>query len=59
MLKLEPPIVQPVAQRYTTELSWHENLKGRNHLGDRGAGERVTLGLILKKQGVRVWAGFI
>jgi hypothetical protein len=35
------------------------NLKARDHLGDIGAGVRIILKRILKKYGVKMWAGFI
>jgi hypothetical protein len=35
-----------------------ENLKGRYYLGDRGAGKRTIIEVILRKQGVKMWIGF-
>jgi hypothetical protein len=36
-----------------------ENLKGRDHLVDIGVDRRFLLKWILKKQGARMWTGFI
>jgi len=36
-----------------------ENLKGKDHFGDRGADGRIILKFILKKQHMGVWTGFI
>jgi hypothetical protein len=38
---------------------WLENLEGRNHLGDLSIDERIILKWILKKQGMRMWTGFM
>jgi hypothetical protein len=36
-----------------------ENLKGRNQLGNPGVEESVLLRLMVEKQDMRVWTGFI
>jgi hypothetical protein len=38
---------------------WLESLKGRDHLKDLGSGEKIILKLILRKQSLGVWIGFI
>jgi hypothetical protein len=38
---------------------WSVNLKGRDNLRDLGVDGRIILKCMLKKKGVRVWAGFI
>jgi hypothetical protein len=39
--------------------TWHIYLNGRYHLEDKYVDERIILTEILKKQHVRIWAGFI
>jgi len=36
---------------------WHENVKGRDHLGDLSVGRSIILKWILKKRGVRRCGG--
>jgi hypothetical protein len=36
-----------------------DNVKGRNHLGDVSVNGRIILKFILRKCGVRLWAGFM
>jgi hypothetical protein len=36
-----------------------ESLKGRGHMEDLGVDEIVILKWILRKEGVRLWTGFI
>jgi hypothetical protein len=37
---------------------WSGNLKGRDHVRDQGTDEIIS-NLILQKENVRVWTGFI
>jgi hypothetical protein len=38
---------------------WYENLKRRDHSEDLGADRKITLEMILRKQGGNMWTGFI
>jgi hypothetical protein len=41
------------------KILWLENLKGRDHLEDRGIDGKIILELILRKHGGKVWIGCI
>jgi hypothetical protein len=38
---------------------WLENLKGRDHSEDMDIDGRIILGWVLRKQGGKVWTGFV